>query len=438
MLRALVLHLHPKAVPERALRFSSTFGLGGMALVLVLLLVGTGVLLLMSYEPSVEGAYESVAALRYDVPMGQFLRNLHRWGANLALVLVVLHLLRVVFTGALHGPRRGNWIVGLVLLVLVAGSNFTGYLLPWDQVSYWAVTISTGMLDYVPLAGGLLQRALRGGEEVGRRTLATFFVLHVVVVPVVLVALLAVHFWLVRKAKGVVIPGAAADAAGRGPLVPTSPNLTRREGAVALALLAALAVAALVVDAPLAGPANPGLSPNPAKAPWYFMGLQELLIHFHPFFVVVVLPLLASWGLVRAAKGAASRAEGVWFASPGGRRVVAAAALAAAALTVVAVALDELLPDLLPPGLVFGFAPFLLAAGAAWGTIRLVRTWFGSRMPAGEAARDAAREAAGKAAEEAADEASMAWFGAAAASYATLTVIGVFFRGAGMALTWPW
>ena len=198
MLRALVLHLHPKVVPERALRFSLTFRLGGMALLLVLLLLGTGVLLLFAYEPSVEGAYDSVAALRYDVPMGQFLRNLHRWSANLALVLVVLHLLRVVFTGALHGPRRGNWIVGLALLALVAGSNFTGYLLPWDQISYWAVTISTGMLDYVPGIGGFLQRALRGGDEVGRRTLSTFFVLHAVLVPVLLVAMLAVHFWLVR------------------------------------------------------------------------------------------------------------------------------------------------------------------------------------------------------------------------------------------------
>ena len=416
MLRALVLHLHPKVVPERALRFSSTFGLGGMALVLVLLLLGTGVLLLLAYEPSVEGAYDSVAALRYDVPMGQFLRNLHRWSANLALVLVVLHLLRVVFTGALHGPRRGNWIVGLALLALVAGSNFTGYLLPWDQVSYWAVTISTGMLDYVPGIGGFLLRALRGGEEVGRRTLSTFFVLHAVFVPVLLVALLAVHFWLVRKAKGVVIPRAAAEETpDRGPLVATSPSLTRREGVAALVLLAAVAVASLLVDAPLAGPANPGLSPNPAKAPWYFMGLQELLIHFHPFFVVAVLPVAGLLLMVRAAKATASPAEGVWFASSNGRRIVAAAALAGAALTGVAVVLDAILPDL-PSGLVVGLAPFLLAVGVAWGAVRLL----------------------GKALGASTEEASMAGFAAAAASYGMLTVIGVFFRGAGMALTWPW
>ena len=314
MLRALVLHLHPRVVPAKTLRFSLTFGLGGMALLLVLLLMGTGVLLLFAYDPSVEGAYQSVSALRHEVPMGQFFRNLHRWAANLALILTFLHLLRVVFTGALHGPRRGNWLVGLALLALVSASNFTGYLLPWDQVSYWAITISTGMLDYVPIIGGFLRHALRGGDEVGRRTLSTFFVLHAVFIPVFLVILLAVHFWLVRKAGGVVIPrGSADEPADRGPVVAASPNLTVREGTTALVLLATLAVVSLLADAPLADPANPGLSPNPAKAPWYFMGFQELLIHFHPFFAVLVFPLLATVLLVRAARRTSSPAEGVWF-----------------------------------------------------------------------------------------------------------------------------
>ena len=423
MFRALVLHLHPKVVPAKALRFSLTFGLGGMALLLVLLLMGTGVLLLFAYEPSVEGAYESVSALRYDVPLGQFFRNMHRWGANLALILTFLHLLRVVFTGALHGRRRGNWLVGLALLALVAGSNFTGYLLPWDQVSYWAVTISTGMLDYVPGVGRFLQRALRGGDEVGRRTLSTFFVLHAVFVPVFLAALLAVHFWLVRKAGGVVIPRASAgEPADRGPVVATSPNLTRREGTTALVLLAALAVFSLVVDAPLESPANPGLSPNPAKAPWYFMGFQELLIHFHPFFAVVVFPLLAAVLLVRAAGTTPAPAEGVWFASPTGRRLAWTAAAAGATLTACAVVVDDVVPDLaakvplLPSVVTAGLFPFVASVGAAWVVLRLLQRRFGAT----------------------ADEAAPAWFAALTASFVVLTVIGVFFRGEGMALGWPW
>jgi len=416
MLRALVLHLHPKVIPAKTLRASLTFGLGGMSLVVVLLLLGTGVLLLFAYDPSVEGAYASVSSLRYDVPMGQFFRNLHRWGANLAMILVSLHLLRVAFTGAIHGPRRSNWLVGLALLVLVASSNFTGYLLPWDQVSYWAVTITTGMLAYVPGIGGFLQQALRGGNEVGRRTLSTFFVLHAVFLPVIMVALLAAHFWLVRKAGGVVVPRAnAGESTDRGPVVATSPNLTRREGTLALVLLAALAVAALVVDAPLADPANPGLSPNPAKAPWYFMGFQESLIHFHPFFVVVAFPVLGAVLLARAARRTASPTEGVWFASATGRRVTGVAAAAGVVLTVSAVLLDEALPDL-PSGVGTGSIPFLLIVGIAWGVMLLLRRRYGASR----------------------DDMDAAWLAAITASFAALTVIGIAFRGAGMALVWPW
>jgi len=423
MLRALVLHLHPKIVPAKTLRFSLTFGLGGMALVLVLVLLATGVLLLFAYEPSVEGAYESVAALRYDVPMGQFFRNVHRWAANLALILVVVHMLRVAFTGALHGGRRGNWMVGLALLALVALSNFTGYLLPWDQVSYWAVTISTGMLEYIPGVGRFLQRAIRGGDDVGRRTLSTFFVLHVVFVPVVLVTLLAVHFWLVRKARGVVIPRARADdPIERDPMVATSPHLTHREGAVALALLAVLAVLALLVDAPLAASANPGLSPNPAKAPWYFMGFQELLIHFHPLFAVVVFPVLGLALLVRAARRESSAAEGVWFASPNGRRIATAAAVAGAVLTILGVLFDELVPDVAnafpgaPKLVTAGLVPFAATACIGWGALHVLRRKY-SASP---------------------EESANAAFALGFSAFAALTLVGAAFRGAGMALTWPW
>jgi len=424
ILANLALHLHPRAVPEKTLRFDLTFGLGGMALVLVLLLVGSGVLLLFAYEPSAERAYDSITALGGEVPFGQFVRNLHRWSGNLAVVIVVLHLLRVVFTGAYHGPRRANWVIGLVLLGLVLASNFTGYLLPWDQVAYWAVTICTSMLDYVPVAGRLLQELLRGGADVGPRTLSIFYVLHIVFLPVLLLVLLAPHFWLVRKALGVVIPRRPDEAPSpRAPLVPTSPHLTRREGAVALILVAALLVFALLVNAPLEARANPGLSPNPAKAPWYFMGLQELLVHFHPVFAVLVIPLIVAVLLVRLPDrlaGAAS--EGVWFVSAIGRRMGRTAALLGASITVGAVLADEYLLDTarwlssLPPLLTTGLLPFVVFAGIAWGLTRVL----------------ARRHGGGH------EENVQAAFIGLLAAFLVLTVIGIAFRGAGMALAWPW
>ena len=124
-----------------------------MSLVLVLLLMGTGVLLMFVYEPSAEGAHGSIAAFSGDVLFGPLVRGVHYWCANLIVVVVTLHMLRVFLTGAFHAPRQFNWIVGLTLLACVLASNFTGYLLPWDQRSYWAVTIVTGMVEYVPLPG---------------------------------------------------------------------------------------------------------------------------------------------------------------------------------------------------------------------------------------------------------------------------------------------
>lgn len=424
MLASLVLHLHPRVVPERALSFTLTFGLGGMSLVLVLLLVATGVLLLFHYEPSADRAYDSVRALGAEVPFGQFVRNIHRWGANLALVLVFLHLLRVVFTGAFHGVRKGNWIVGLLVLFLVLASNFTGYLLPWDQVSYWAVTISTGMLDYVPLAGAMLQRLLRGGADVGPRTLTTFYVLHIVFLPVAMMCLLALHFWLVRKAGGVVLPRAPGEPPPpRSPLVSTSPHLTRREGVTALVLLAALLAFALLVDAPLEDRANPGLSPNPAKAPWYFMGVQELLVHFHPLFAVLVIPLLLMVLLCRLPyAGYAAPAEGIWFVSAKGRQMARTAAIASLGITAAAVLVDAYLlnfpgwlpgiPVLVTTGLLpFGIVTALVMAGGRWLRKRY---------------------------EASAEEMTQTVFIALVVAFLTLTVVGVACRGEGMMLAWPW
>ncbi len=165
VLEFLVLHMRPVRLPESSLRYTHTWGLGGMSLVLLGLLAATGLLLMLVYEPVPERAYDSVVSLQQDVVFGGLVRNLHHWSANLLVAVALLHLLRVFFTGGFHGQRSFNWVIGLSLLLAILASNFTGYLLPWDQLSYWAVTICTGMLGYVPWIGEWLQSVARGGSR---------------------------------------------------------------------------------------------------------------------------------------------------------------------------------------------------------------------------------------------------------------------------------
>jgi quinol-cytochrome oxidoreductase complex cytochrome b subunit len=178
-------------------------------------------------------------------------------------------------------------LFGLVLLILVVFLNFTGYLLPWDQLAYWAITVSTNIISYLPLVGESLRTMIVGGKELNADTLQTFFTFHTAVLPFLLIALVIYHFWRVRKAKGILMPETKDDIK----MVPVMPNLVFKEFIVALVLMAVLSVFAALFDAPLLEKANPAYSMNPTKAPWYFAGVQELLMHFHPFFAAFIIPL---------------------------------------------------------------------------------------------------------------------------------------------------
>jgi len=414
---ALILHLHPPTVPERTLRFSLTWGLGGMALVLLSLMVLTGGLLLFAYEPVPGMAYESVQALQTEIPFGAFVRGIHHWSANLLVIVAFLHLLRVFLTVAFTGPRKFNWVIGTVLFLLVCASNFTGYLLPWDQTAFWAVTICTSMLDYVPLAGPWLQSLLRGGPEVGASTLTTFYALHSTFLPLCFLLLLPFHFWRIRKAGGLVVPRAPEEEMeGKGEYVTTIPHLVMREGVTALVLIAAVLLFSALVSAPLGDPANPGMSPNPAKAPWYFLGLQELLLHFHPLFAIFVIPLFIAGALVMLPYiGLSDESAGVWFVSEKGRRVAKHSTAAALIVTPILVVLDELVVRG-GAALTSGYIPFaLLLAGLC--------SWYMAMRRKGGASRN---------------EAVQGVFVFLTISFVILTVTGIWFRGEGMALGWPW
>jgi quinol-cytochrome oxidoreductase complex cytochrome b subunit len=199
----LFLHVHPVKVRERALRFSHTYWLGGIALVCAGVLTATGVLLMFYYHPSVPQAYRDMKELRYVVDNGVFLRNLHRWAAHLMVLAAGLHMLRVFYHRAYRPPRQFNWVIGVVLLLVTLLLSYTGYLLPWDQLSFWGVSVGTNMAKAAPILGEPLRFLLLGGNIVSENALLRFYVLHCVALPAALFLLLSVHIWRVRKDGGV-------------------------------------------------------------------------------------------------------------------------------------------------------------------------------------------------------------------------------------------
>jgi quinol-cytochrome oxidoreductase complex cytochrome b subunit len=391
-----------------------------MSAVLVFLLLGTGLMLKFVYAPFPDKAYDSILYLNSQIPFGQLLRNIHRWGANGLLFIVFLHFLRIFYTGAFAAPRQFNWIIGLTLFAAVVFSNFTGYLLPWDQIAYWAVTISTSMLDYIPGVGTGLKEWVLGGTEPGPATLRNFYAIHTAILPALLLFFLPFHFWRIRKANGLVIPRSPEeDPSTGGQMVEAMPHLIKREVALTLVVLATILLIAMFFDAPLADKANPGLSPNPTKAPWYFMGIQEMLMHFHPVFALLVIPGLLVLGLLSIPYiNYEANTAGIWFCSRKGRKTALLAVVIAILATVAAVLFDEFVisPSLAgPPNMIRnGLLPFAVVLAVSTGFYLLVRKGFNATN----------------------NEAVQALFTLLMTAFVTLTVIGVWFRGTGMQLMW--
>ncbi len=193
------MHIHPASITRKNLKFSTSYGLGGLSAGLFMMLVGTGVLLMFYYVPATDHAYNNMVDLQHVVSLGKLLRNMHRWSANLMVVVVCLHMIRVFLQKAYQKPRQLNWVVGVILLVFTMMLSFTGYLLPWDQLSLWAITVGTNMAGAIPLVGEKFRFLLLGGPTVDQATLIRFYVLHIVVLPLFMFLFMVYHFWRVRK-----------------------------------------------------------------------------------------------------------------------------------------------------------------------------------------------------------------------------------------------
>jgi quinol-cytochrome oxidoreductase complex cytochrome b subunit len=200
------LHLHPTRIHKTHVKITHTYCLGGLSFFLFLGLTVTGVLLMFYYVPSVERAYTDIAALETNVRYGSLMRNMHRWMAHGMVLTVLLHMMRVFYTGAYKPPREFNWVVGVILLILTLLLSFTGYLLPWDQLALWAITVGTNMVGSAPVLGDSVVFVMRGGFEVGPNALIRFYTLHVIGLPLVAAIFMAVHFWRIRRDGGMARP----------------------------------------------------------------------------------------------------------------------------------------------------------------------------------------------------------------------------------------
>ena len=360
------LHIHPTKVHREQLKLKHTWYLGFITFYLFLILVSTGVALMFYYRPHPPEAYQDMKDLQFVVFLGSFLRNMHRWAAHGMVLCVFLHMCRVFYTGSYKRPRQFNWVIGVLLFLLTLGLSFTGYLLPWDQLAFWAITVGTNIGSYAPLIGSRIRELLLGGHTVGEFALLRFYVLHVAVLPSLMILLTMVHFWRIRKDGGLSRPvwdlkeespaplvniGSLPELEPEFAIVPASHEKTYglmevvtgkplfetvtaeeeedlvfsypfaffREGIALLVTVITVMAVSLFWNAPLEEMANAAKTPNPAKAPWYFLGLQELVSH-SALMGGVVLPALMVLALVaipyldsNPSRRPAQRQWALWF-----------------------------------------------------------------------------------------------------------------------------
>jgi len=450
------LHIQPVKVHKNVLKPSYTLGLGLISFLLFLVLLITGIYLMFYYVPSVDRAYSDMKELQFVVSLGIFLRNLHRWSAHGMVAAVFLHMCRVFYTASYKPPREFNWVLGVVLLILTFGLSFTGYLLPWDQLAFWAITVGTSIAGYMPIIGQKVRYFLLGGNVVGQNALLRFYVLHCVVLPSVTTVLIGIHFWRVRKDGGLsrpaeklkqkeelkelkgegIFPKGTGKTYGlmelvKGVAIPVEqepenevmswPHLIFRELIVALAVLIVLIAISLFFNAPLEELANPSEPPNPAKAPWYFLGLQEL-VSYSAFIGGVLTPFLVVFALLMAIPYIDYGTEdvGIWFSSKKGRLITSITAI----LTLIAVPVLIFLNMKYGIRILYPNAPAILVdlinpATILIGVTAIISVIIGVRTRSWRLA-------------------ALMIFTSFAISFIVLTIIGTLFRGPNWEFVVPW
>lgn len=390
-------HILPVKSNPDAVKFTATFYLGVLSFALFLILIITGVLINFYYHPSVPQAYYDIKDLTFVVSSGQFLRNMHRWAAHAMVIVIFLHMLRVFYSGAYKPPKQFNWVVGVFLFLLTLLLSYTGYLLPWDQLAYWAVSVGTSMVETTPFIGEKIKYLLLGGNEVGENALIRFYVLHVFVLPMIMAILIGLHFWRVRKDGGVTpLELKKSGKSEDQKFIMTYPDVIIRGLIVCEIMVILLVLISLFFNAPLEWIANPGYTPSPAKAPWYFLGLQELLHYFQPVFAVFVVPTLVMIVLIAFPYFTINiKRENTWISKPGNAFIILTTVVALLAIVLIYYhAYAILVPTLVI--YVLSLIPSIKMSLAEW-----MMTWF-------------------------------------VLSTLVLTIIGVFFRGPEWQWIWPW
>ena len=308
----LLLHWFPAKITAASKSWGYSAWLGTITLALFILLSITGVILMFVYVPSIERAYHTIKDVEFVVSYGWFIRRVHRWAAHLMVAFVFLHMIRVFLTGAYKRSRKNvsanrplNWIIGVVLLILTMGLSYTGYLLPWDQLALWAITIGSNIARSVPIIGDQVQFLMQGGTIIDQNTLIIWYTLHIAVLPIVTIGLITWHMWRIRKDGGLAVvetipveevrdkpeKGKTYSLMGVTKGVNTTvlthrlkdktelfvPSTLMRVAIVFLFTSAFVMFLSTYFNIPLEEPASLEWTPNPAKAPWYFLWLQELV-----------------------------------------------------------------------------------------------------------------------------------------------------------------